>query len=399
MAAVTIFEQWNFQGLSQVLPKGRYDYARNEISIGNDTLSSLKVPPGLVARLYDHYHFQGRFIDITQDTPAISLYWNDRTSSIVIYAKTDPPPVIKDIVIFSDANYQGNSQSLQPGTYDAAQISIGNDTLSSAFVPYGMVLRLFEHANFQGAFIELREDTPAISMDWNDRNSSIVVYEAEIGLWQISITNAAIIGESTESNGIRGISHAAGQGASAGAIVGLNDNSGSGVVGISNAGVGVYGQGGRVAGFFEGDVEVTGDIRLTNADCAEDFNILDSELVEPGTVLVLGDEDSLKRSEYAYDKRVAGVISGAGDFKPGIVLDKQPNRGNRSPVALLGKVFCKVDARYAPIQVGDLLTTSDTPGHAMKAVDLLKSSGSVIGKALRPLAEGQGLIPILITLQ
>jgi hypothetical protein len=96
---------------------------------------------------------------------------------------------------------------------------------------------------------------------------------------------------------------------------------------------------------------------------------------------------------------VAGVISGAGNCKPAIVMDKQPSQDNRSPVALLGKAFCKVDARYGSIEVGDLLTTSDTPGHAMKATDSLKAFGSVVGKALRPLHEGQGLIPILIALQ
>ena len=149
----------------------------------------------------------------------------------------------------------------------------------------------------------------------------------------------------------------------------------------------------------QGNVEATGDIRLLNADCAEDFNISSGELVEPGTVMVLGDEDTLKASEHAYDKRVAGVISGAGDYRPGIVLDKQPSQGKRSPVSLLGKVFCKVDARYGSIEVGDLLTTSNTPGHAMKATDPFRAFGSVIGKALRPLREGQGLIPVLIALQ
>jgi hypothetical protein len=161
----------------------------------------------------------------------------------------------------------------------------------------------------------------------------------------------------------------------------------------------LLGRGGRLAGRFEGDVEVTGDIRLLNADCAEDFDIGVDLSVEPGTVMVLGEEGALFPSLHAYDKRVAGVISGAGDYKPGIVLDKQESGSNRQPVALLGKVFCKVDAQYGAIAVGDLLTTSRTPGHAMKADDPLKAFGSVIGKALRPLAAGQGLIPILIALQ
>lgn len=150
---------------------------------------------------------------------------------------------------------------------------------------------------------------------------------------------------------------------------------------------------------FHGDIETSGDIRLTNADCAEDFDICDADQIEPGTVMVLGADGKLQPSQSAYDKRVAGVISGAGDYKPGIVLDKQQSRTGRKPIALLGKVFCKVDAEQGAIDIGDLLTTAPTPGHAMKANDPLKAFGSVIGKALRPWTEGQGLIPILIALQ
>jgi hypothetical protein len=115
--------------------------------------------------------------------------------------------------------------------------------------------------------------------------------------------------------------------------------------------------------------------------------------------MVLGDEGALYPSSTAYDKRVAGVISGAGKYKPGIVFDRQQSNDIRQPVALLGKVYCKVDADYAPIEVGDLLTTSSTAGHAMKATDPLKAFGTVIGKALRSLKESQGLIPILVALQ
>src|SRR5262249_42424591 len=134
-------------------------------------------------------------------------------------------------------------------------------------------------------------------------------------------------------------------------------------------------------------------------DCAEDFDIAAAESIEPGTVMVVGEEGVLHQGHQAYDKRVAGVIAGGGDYKPGIVLDKKQSQPNRKPIALLGKVYCKVDASSAPIEVGDLLTTSDTPGHAMKATDPMKAFGAVIGKALRPLKEGQGLIPILIALQ
>ena len=153
------------------------------------------------------------------------------------------------------------------------------------------------------------------------------------------------------------------------------------------------------AGAHFKNIAVTGDINLLNGDCAEDFDICETDLAEPGTVMVLGEDGKLQQSQQAYDKRVAGVISGAGNYKPGIVLDKQETGNTRKPVALLGKVFCKVDASFGAIEIGDLLTTSKTPGHAMKVIDHQKALGTILGKALKPLREGQGLIPILIALQ
>ena len=114
-------------------------------------------------------------------------------------------------------------------------------------------------------------------------------------------------------------------------------------------------------------------------------------------------EGALRQSDTAYDRRVAGVISGAGDHRPAIVLDRQNGRGaisdrQRGPIALSGKVFCKVDATFDAIAVGDLLTTSPTAGQAMRASDPTSGFGAVIGKALRPLASGTAMIPILVSL-
>ena len=182
-------------------------------------------------------------------------------------------------------------------------------------------------------------------------------------------------------------------------VWGVNAGAGTGVTGTSAKGIGVVGQGGTLAGRFEGDVQVTGDVQLINQDCAEDFDTAGADKVEPGTVMVINQQGALQPCQRAYDKRVAGVISGAGGYKPAIILGKQQSGHNTMPIALLGKVYCKVDAQYSPIEVGDLLTTSSTPGHAMKATDPLSAFGAVIGKALRPIESGQGAIPILIALQ
>jgi len=142
-----------------------------------------------------------------------------------------------------------------------------------------------------------------------------------------------------------------------------------------------------------------GDIILRNGDCAEEFDIACTEGVEPGTVMVIMPDGRLCPSQQPYDRTVAGVISGAGNFRPAIVLDRQGASETRRPVALVGKVYCKVDATSGPIRVGDLLTTSAIPGHAMRADDPARAFGAVMGKALGALDSGTGLIPILVTLQ
>lgn len=160
-----------------------------------------------------------------------------------------------------------------------------------------------------------------------------------------------------------------------------------------------HGEPGWRSRVFDGKVVITNDVVLSNADCAEDFDVTQPDLIEPGTVLVIEETGALRQSCRAYEKKVAGVVSGAAGHKPGIVLGRQDSQVNRVALALLGKVYCKVDAQCGSIEVGDLLTTSSNPGYAMKAADPLTAFGAVIGKALRPLDEGQGLVPMLIALQ
>ena len=143
----------------------------------------------------------------------------------------------------------------------------------------------------------------------------------------------------------------------------------------------------------------TGDIVLQNADCAEEFEVQDSGGIEPGVVLTLTGQGKLALANRPYDRKVAGVVSGAGGLRPGIVLGRSADAQNRWPIALSGKAFCKVDADRSPVAVGDLLTTSPTPGHAMTARDHRRAFGAVIGKALAPLRSGQGMVPVLIALQ
>ncbi len=221
-----------------------------------------------------------------------------------------------------------------------------------------------------------------------------------VGVQANSASGNAVHGDSSQGDALVGFAHAQGKAG----VLGLSPI-GNALAGISDNGTGVYAQGGNFAAWFagkvhvQGDVEVTGDVSLLGQDCAEDFDVAEARTIEPGSVVVIGEDGALRESSEAYDKRVAGVVSGAGDFRPAICLGRVIPGEGRAAIALVGKVFCAADAQYAPIEVGDLLTTSGTPGHAMKAVAQDKSFGAVIGKALRPLPDGRGLIPILIALQ
>jgi len=217
----------------------------------------------------------------------------------------------------------------------------------------------------------------------------------QVGILANGVAGYALKGTSAQSDGVVGVANAKGKAG----VLGLAPD-GNAVAGISTNQTGIYGQGGQYAGYFQGNVAVTGDIQLTGgADCAEQFDILDVTACDPGTVMVINDTGALMRSQEEYDHRVAGVVSGAGDLRPVILLDDQPDIEGRRPIALIGKVFCKAIADGKAIEVGDLLTTSSVAGHAMKATDPLRGFGAVIGKALQPLPAGTGLIRILITRQ
>lgn len=108
----------------------------------------------------------------------------------------------------------------------------------------------------------------------------------------------------------------------------------------------------------------------------------------------------LRLATSAYDRTVAGIISGAGGVNPGILMTQTESDGeNAYPVALTGRVYAWADAAVGPIAPGDLLTTSDTPGHVMKVTDHARAQGAIIGKAMSSLEEGRDLVLVLVALQ
>jgi hypothetical protein len=151
---------------------------------------------------------------------------------------------------------------------------------------------------------------------------------------------------------------------------------------------------------FSGNVSVCSLTIRGGCDLAEPFATTEAE-IEAGSVVVIdpANPGQLKLSGSAYDTRVAGVVSGANGIHPGIAMHQEGALEGGRNVALSGRVYVQADAANGAIEPGDLLTTSDLPGRAMKVTDHARAQGAIIGKAMTGLAAGKGLVLVLVTLQ
>jgi hypothetical protein len=252
------------------------------------------------------------------------------------------------------------------------------------------------------------------------------------GVYGISLYGNGVEGESHDANhsGVQGTNNMGGNGvngvSSTGTGVhGENQSGGMGVQGVSHGpgGIGVEGRnddpGGigvhavskdgialKVDGKSEFNCNATfncpvamGQLKVEKLTVGEIdpvivewFKVDATQSFEPGDVLVIDPSgDSCRPCDTAMDTRVCGVV-----------WDPVLNELGELRCVVLGArafgrpVLIKVDAGYGPIERGDLLATSPTLGRAMRAVPALP--GSIIGKALDPLAEGKGFVRALVLL-
>jgi hypothetical protein len=158
--------------------------------------------------------------------------------------------------------------------------------------------------------------------------------------------------------------------------------------------------------FFDNSIHVNGAtttkvLTITGgSDLAEPFPMSQAN-IPAGAVVVIDEHHPgrLKLCEKAYDTRVAGVVSGAGGVQVGLTLQQEGALEEGRNVALTGRVYALATIANGAIAPGDLLTTSEKPGHAMKATDRALAHGAILGKAMTRLAAGEGLILVLVNLQ
>jgi hypothetical protein len=261
---------------------------------------------------------------------------------------------------------------------------------------------------------------PGVTVDGDDGNSGSILLKAANDSTRIVLD--AHNGASAEfsmrhPNNVETIEILASESGSDGSQIEMRNSLGNRTVQL-DAEASVIGGGGFLA-LYKGDgsasitlsADQTGEGRITTqvlqitggSDLSEQFNVnAVNDVLKPGMIVSIDPENpgELTLSTNAYDRTVAGVLSGAGGVKPGMLMGQAGTAADgKHPVALTGRVYCQVDASNGAIRPGDLLTTSETPGHAMKVTDHARAQGAIIGKAMSSLQTGKGLVLVLISLQ
>lgn len=237
-------------------------------------------------------------------------------------------------------------------------------------------------------------------------NEGGALFQGPIGTLSVVASSSAVYGQSTQGTAVAG-------------VFGRSDaNAGNGVIGEAPIGASAYGVWGRatqgIGGYFSGgNLALWADGRarvkvleiVGGADFSENFDIgTESDESEPTPGMIVSIDPKkpgkLLVCNRAYDRAVAGIISGAGGVDVGMTMAHEGTvASGKYPVALTGRVYALCDASSGTITPGDLLTASGTPGHAMKAADHKRSHGAVIGKAMSSLETGRGLVLVLVNLQ
>jgi len=178
IGVVIVYQERDFDGSSQGLLPGGYDVG--QLTVGNDAISSLRIPGGWAVTLFEKGGFGGRSKTFTTDTPYVGDDFDNITSSLVVRDPGDPSVV----VVYQDREFHGRSQALPRGRYNLRPL--WNDAISSLHVPTGWTVALYENLdlhenpNLRGRSKTFIADAPYVGDDFENVTSSLVV--SDIGI-------------------------------------------------------------------------------------------------------------------------------------------------------------------------------------------------------------------------
>lgn len=381
-------------------------------------LNNVNLAPTILSE-NDQYGAAGQFKIINDQTSATALKVETVGSGLSFEAKTTGPGSGGKFEIDNTASTGHALEAVTSGTGHAASFLVSNTTTTNATLKaesrgnnsaihaeaVGQGIGLFARASLganaieavangfgqAGVFLstDLQNTSAAVEITSAGTNAALRVrntnplsFEAAYFVGRVDVAR----NENVLANSIRI------QPTSGGAQLRLYDSTGASTIRLDAE---YGGGGGRIT---------TDEIMITGgSDLSEQFDVTGTDGdVEPGTVVCIDKNNpgKLIACRKSYDKTVAGIVSGAGGVRSGMLMGQAGSVANGAhPVALTGRVYCKADASNGPIEPGDLLTTSDTRGVAIVVTDHARAGGAIIGKAMTGLTEGQGLVLVLVALQ
>lgn len=221
---VRVYSDINYRGSSRTFDTGAYN--ANELGVGDNAISSIKVPAGYSLIIFSGRNFTGDRMTITHDISKLGDDWNDKISSLRViragesdydnsynrnygnnaynrdydnnrygrnnrnnsYSRNDYSYLSNrsQVTLFENASYAGGRASLSPGYYKMNDLGIPNDALSSIYIPQGFRVTLYKEDNFRGQQMTLTRSSSALSGDWNDAVSSIYIQSNDQGAYNDS---------------------------------------------------------------------------------------------------------------------------------------------------------------------------------------------------------------------
>ncbi len=356
---------------------------------------------GVVGTSTSHYH-AGVYAESTRGYGLLAVHTDPSYTSPAVGGKNEG----SGVGVLGDASSGSNAGVLGRSTSSTGRGVQGTASDGGAVTNYG---GYFEAAGSYGRAVEGHATSTAATTNYGGR------FQADgtngYGVYGYSPTHYGVYGYGG-SRGIYGYTTGSASEYASGVYGYASSGASNGYGGYFTAygtnAVGIYAYGGAsgYAADFRGVVRIrdrsSGDTVMelgSGLDYAEGFDVSEKIEIVPGTVLIIDPENpgKLKVCSTAYDTKVAGIVAGAQGLGSGVRLGASRFDND---VALAGRVYCNVDASRSAVKTGDLLTTADLPGYAMKADDYRRAQGAILGKAMEDMEKGRkGQILVLVTLQ
>ncbi|MCF3111468.1 hypothetical protein LL912_21965 [Niabella sp. CC-SYL272] len=174
--AVILSEGCLYLGRKSYLGPGSYRTA--QLGIGNNRLSSFRIPQGWSIQLFENDRLGGRSVTFTSSVSCLPASWRNRVSSVKVWRGQGPgnpgndsgnnlPPQGNRVIVYRDAKYSGMARALADGNFSPSDLGFLSGQASSIYIPRGKTIRVYDRNNHSRTFTSSVADL--VPYGWNDK--------------------------------------------------------------------------------------------------------------------------------------------------------------------------------------------------------------------------------------